>query len=102
MERVIPMNETYHPVTNAQELDAALLQVRAAQNRFATYSQEQVDRIFLAAATAANRARIPLAKMAVAETGMGIVYHVQMRKNTHCMQLFYPSSHLWQGFRDSD
>lgn len=44
-----------------------------AQRKFATYTQEQVDAIFKAAAIAANKARIPLAKMAVAETGMGIV-----------------------------
>ena len=65
------MNHT--PVTNAEELDTALARVRAAQAEFATYSQEQVDRIFLAAASAANKMRIPLAKQAVAETGMGIV-----------------------------
>ena len=55
------------------ELEATLARVRAAQRKYATYSQEQVDAIFKAAALAANRARIPLAKMAVAETGMGIV-----------------------------
>ena len=66
------MNYTYPPVTNAEELEAAISRVRAAQKAFASYSQEQVDKIFLAAATAANRARIPLAKMAVAETGMGV------------------------------
>ena len=46
---------------------------RQAQEKFATYTQEQVDKIFLAAATAANQMRIPLAKQAVAETGMGVV-----------------------------
>ena len=60
------MNETYKPVTNPEELDAALRRVRAAQASFATFSQEQVDKIFLAAATAANKMRIPLAKQAVA------------------------------------
>ena len=67
------MEYNYQTVTNAEELKAAIARVRAAQQIFATYSQEQVDKIFLAAATAANRARIPLAKEAVAETGMGIV-----------------------------
>ncbi len=60
-------------VTTREELISALDRCRAAQRKFATFSQEQVDRIFLAAATAANRARIPLAKLAVQETGMGIV-----------------------------
>ncbi len=66
------MEFNYQSVTNTEELTAALNRVRAAQRRFASYTQEQVDRIFLAAATAANRARVPLAKMAVAETGMGV------------------------------
>ena len=47
--------------------------MRKAQKIFSTYSQEQVDKIFKAAAIAANKMRIPLAKMAVEETGMGIV-----------------------------
>ena len=55
------------------ELEETLAQVRVAQKKFATYTQEQVDVIFKAAALAANRARIPLAKLAVEETGMGIV-----------------------------
>ncbi len=56
-----------------EELDAIIARVQAAQNRYADYSQEQVDAIFRAAALAATEARIPLAKMAVAETGMGVV-----------------------------
>ncbi len=67
------MNVMYTPVTNIEELNAALARVRAAQQQYANYTQEQVDHIFQAAAAAANRARIPLAKMAVEETGMGIV-----------------------------
>ena len=63
----------YMPVTNMDELSVAMERCRQAQAEFATFTQEQVDKIFLAAATAANKARIPLAKMAVAETGMGIV-----------------------------
>ncbi len=50
-----------------------LEEIRLAQKEFATFTQEQVDKIFLAASTAANQQRIPLAKMAVEETGMGIV-----------------------------
>ena len=67
------MNVMYTPVTNIEELNAALARVRAAQQQYANYTQEQVDRIFQAAAAAANRDRIPLAKQAVEETGMGIV-----------------------------
>jgi len=67
------MTKKYAPVTNPEELTAALARCRAAQEKFATYTQEQVDKIFLAAATAANKARIPLARLAVSETGMGVV-----------------------------
>ncbi len=62
----------YPIVESAESFAAALARVREAQKAFSTYTQEQVDAIFLAAATAANRARIPLAKMAVEETGMGV------------------------------
>ena len=57
----------------AKEFAELIAKVRAAQKKFSTYSQEQVDKIFRAAALAANNMRIPLAKDAVAETGMGIV-----------------------------
>lgn len=60
-------------VTNIEELEALVKQVKAAQAQYATFSQEQVDTIFKKAALAANAARIPLAKMAVNETGMGII-----------------------------
>ena len=60
-------------ISTNQELTALFARVRAAQEKFSTYTQEQVDKIFLAAATAANKARIQLAKQAVEETGMGIV-----------------------------
>lgn len=60
-------------VTNSQELTERIEQLREAQKKFATYSQEQVDEIFRQAALAANNARIRLAKIAVEETKMGIV-----------------------------
>lgn len=60
-------------VTNAQELTKRIQELKEAQKIFATYTQEQVDEIFRQAALAANNARIKLAKMAVEETGMGIV-----------------------------
>ena len=52
-------------IDSVEKLEAELERVRRAQKEFSTYTQEQVDRIFLAAAKAANMARIPLAKMAV-------------------------------------
>ena len=60
-------------VDSLETLEARMAEVREAQRKFALYTQEEVDRIFLAAATAANRARIPLAKAAVEETGMGVL-----------------------------
>ncbi len=60
-------------IDSVEKLEAEFSRVREAQKRFSTYTQEQVDRIFFAAAMAANKARIPLAKMAVEETGMGVV-----------------------------
>ena len=59
--------------TDAEKLERLIESVKAAQKIYATYSEEKVDEIFKAAATAANAARIPLAKMAVEETGMGVV-----------------------------
>ena len=75
-------------VSNSQELMDLLARVRAAQEAFSSYSQEQVDKIFLAAATAANKARIHLAKMAVAETGMGIVED-KVIKNHYASEYIY-------------
>ena len=63
----------YETVDSVPKLEEVIRRVREAQARFSEYTQEQVDKIFLAAATAANRARIPLAKLAVEETGMGVV-----------------------------
>lgn len=60
-------------VTNIAELNALVERVKKAQREYANFTQEQVDKIFRAAALAAADARIPLAKMAVAESGMGIV-----------------------------
>ena len=82
------MKYTYPTVTNPEELSAVLAQVRAAQQQFASYTQEQVDKIFLAAATAANQARIYLAKDAVAETGMGIVED-KVIKNHYAAEYIY-------------
>ena len=75
-------------VTTPQELSQALARCRAAQEVFATFSQEQVDRIFLAAASAANKARIPLARLAVRETGMGVVED-KVIKNHYASEYIY-------------
>ena len=84
----------YPIVENLETLEAALARVREAQKKFATYTQEQVDAIFLAAATAANRARIPLAKMAVAETGMGIVEDKVIKNH-------YASEYIYNAYKDT-
>ncbi len=75
-------------VTDTQQLTEMLARVRAAQEQYASYTQEQVDKIFLAAATAANKARIYLAKMAVSETGMGIVED-KVIKNHYASEYIY-------------
>ena len=75
-------------VDSVEKLEAAIARVRAAQRKFATYTQEQVDAIFLAAATAANKQRIELAKMAVAETGMGVVED-KVIKNHYAAEYIY-------------
>ena len=82
------MNGNYPLVDSVETLEAAIDRVRAAQNAFATYSQEQVDRIFTAAAIAANKARISLAKLAVEETGMGIVED-KVIKNHYASEYIY-------------
>ncbi len=63
------MGVNYELVDGVEKLESALAQVRQAQRQYASYTQEQVDKIFKAAAIAANQQRIPLAKLAVAETG---------------------------------
>jgi acetaldehyde dehydrogenase/alcohol dehydrogenase len=75
-------------VTNIEELEALIERVKAAQQQFATYTQEQIDYIFKKAALAANAARIPLAKMAVEETGMGIVED-KVIKNHFASEIIY-------------
>ncbi len=81
-------------VDNVDALIAKLQEIRAAQAKFATYTQEQVDAIFKAAALAANHARIPLAKMAVEETGMGVVEDKVIKNN-------YASEHIYNAFKNT-
>ena len=80
-------------INSVEALENALVGVRSAQRIYSTYTQEQVDRIFLAAASAANKARIPLAKMAVEETGMGIVEDKVIKNN-------YASEHIYNAYRN--
>ena len=82
------MTKIYAPVTTTEELTQALARCKAAQEKFATFTQEQVDKNFLAAATAANTARIPLAKLAVSETGMGVVED-KVIKNHYASEYIY-------------
>ena len=88
------MEKTYPVVTNAQELTEALERCRQAQKVFASYSQEQVDKIFKAAAIAANKMRIPLAKMAVAETGMGVVEDKVIKNH-------YAAEYIYNAYKDT-
>ena len=82
------MEKNYLVVDSVEKLEEAIARTREAQKKFATYTQEQVDKIFLAAASAANKARIPLAKMAVEETGMGIVED-KVIKNNYASEYVY-------------
>ena len=75
-------------IENAEGLTAKLAAMRVAQKEFATFTQEQVDKIFYAAAMAANKQRISLAKMAVEETGMGIVED-KIIKNHYASEYIY-------------
>ena len=75
-------------IDSVETLEEVLASVREAQKKFATYTQEQVDAIFKAAAIAANQARIPLAKMAVEETGMGVVED-KVIKNNYAAEYIY-------------
>ena len=80
--------KTYEIVDSVEKLEEAIARTRKAQQEFATFTQEQVDKIFLAAASAANKARIPLAKMAVEETGMGVVED-KVIKNNYAAEYIY-------------
>ena len=89
------MDERTYPVTDSvPALEARLSEVRAAQRAYAAFTQAQVDRIFLAAATAANRARLPLAKLAVEETGMGVVEDKVIKNN-------YAAEYIYNAYKDT-
>ena len=75
-------------VEDSDSFKEMLIRVRKAQEEFSRFSQEQVDRIFTAAAIAANNARLPLAKLAVQETGMGVVED-KVIKNHYASEYIY-------------
>ena len=81
-------------VDSTQTLQEKMKEMREAQKIFAAYSQEQVDKIFFEAASAANKMRIPLAKMAVEETGMGIVEDKVIKNN-------YASEYIYNAYKDT-
>ncbi len=80
-------------VSTVQELEQEIKKVRKAQQEFAKFSQSQVDKIFKAAAIAANKQRIPLAKMAVSETGMGVVEDKVIKNN-------YAAEHIYNKYKN--
>ena len=86
--------KVYEIVDSVEKLEAKLADLKAAQRQYATYTQEQVDKIFLAASTAANQARIPLAKLAVQETGMGIVEDKVIKNH-------YASEYIYNAYKDT-
>ena len=81
-------------IDSVEALEARMAEMRKAQAVFATYSQEQVDKIFKAAATAADKARIPLAKMAAEETGMGLVEDKVIKNH-------YAAEYIYNAFRNT-
>jgi acetaldehyde dehydrogenase/alcohol dehydrogenase len=81
-------------VESVESLEAELGRVRGAQAAYAKYSQEEVDKIFYAAASAANKQRIPLAKMAVEETGMGVVEDKVIKNN-------YASEYIYNAYKNT-
>ena len=86
--------KNYSITDTPKALEKKFLEVRKAQYEFASFSQEKVDEIFKAAALAANKARIPLAKMAVEETGMGIVEDKVIKNN-------YASEYIYNAYKNT-
>ncbi len=87
------MTMAFHELVDSVEsFEKALKKVKEAQEIFSTYTQEQVDAIFFAAASAANKQRIPLAKMAVEETGYGIVEDKVIKNN-------YAAEHIYNAYK---
>ncbi|MEG0741300.1 MAG: bifunctional acetaldehyde-CoA/alcohol dehydrogenase [Clostridia bacterium] len=88
------MTETRNLVDSVERLEQEIARVRAAQKQYSTFTQEQVDRIFFAAAMAANKMRLPLAKQAVAETGMGVAEDKVIKNH-------FASEYIYNAYRDT-
>ena len=78
-------------IDNVEALEAKMKEMREAQKIFATFTQEQVDKIFYEAAMAANKQRIPLARLAVEETQRGILED-KVIKNHYAAEYIYMQS----------
>ena len=87
-------NKNYEIVDSVEQLEKAIERVRKAQKIFSTYTQEQVDKIFRASALAVNKERIPLAKLAVEETGMGVIEDKVIKNH-------YASEYIYNKYRDA-
>lgn len=84
--------QTFRPIDSVEALQERMTLMRKAQREFAKFTQEQVDHIFFEAAMAANKARIPLAKMAVEETGMGVMEDKVIKNH-------YASEYIYHAYR---
>ena len=86
--------QEFRPIDSVEALQERMAIMRKAQREFAKFTQEQVDRIFFEAAMAANKARIPLAKMAVEETGMGVMEDKVIKNH-------YASEYIYHAYRNT-
>ena len=86
--------QEFRPIDSVEALQERMTIMRRAQREFAKFTQEQVDHIFFEAAMAANKARIPLAKMAVEETGMGVVEDKVIKNH-------YAAEYIYNAYRDT-
>lgn len=87
-------NENKEIIDSVEKLEKAIANVRKAQKKFATFTQEQVDKIFLAASIAANQQRLPLAELAVEETGMGVVEDKVIKNH-------FASEYIYNAYRNT-
>ena len=88
------VTKEYEIIDSVETLEKAIKRIRKAQEVFATFTQEQVDKIFRAAALAANQARVPLAKIAVSETGMGVVEDKVIKNH-------FASEYIYNAYKDT-
>ena len=86
--------QTFRPIDSVEALQERMTLMRKAQREFAKFTQEQVDHIFFEAAMAANKARIPLAKMAAEETGMGVMEDKVIKNH-------YASEYIYHAYRNT-